>query len=128
MENKNLFSFDKLIFFHKLIYCIMTSCAHVSRPGKSANKHLPLEEWKSKIALCFNDPEFKPPENFPIQSRIQQLVIKVKYEHIGHDKIGLLEWCPPSWNLIYDSKEQTIEERIRLYYTGDVNRAIGQIL
>ena len=95
--------------------------------GKSADKHLPFETWKAKMALCFKDPGFKSIDSVPFQCIIQQIVIKVKYRIIGFDRRGLLEWHPPSWKLYFDTADETIEERLRLYYTGDVNRAIGQI-
>jgi hypothetical protein len=93
------------------------------RAGKSANKHHAFDTWKAKIASCFNDPGFKPLHYIPSQCLVQQVVIKVKYRLVRPGQIGLLEWHIPRWVLSFDS----IEERLRLYYTGDVHRAIGQM-
>ena len=95
---------------------------------KSANKHFALEQWKLKIAECFKDPGFKPLHVLHFQYRERQIVIKVKYSIFGSNRRGLIEWHPPSWKLYFDTADETIEDRLRLYYTGDVNRAIGQIM
>jgi hypothetical protein len=92
-------------------------------PGKSANKHYPFEIWKAKIHECFNHPDFQPIQTVPSQCLVQQLVIKVKYQSVRPGQIGLLEYHSMGWILSFDS----IEERLRLYYTGDIDRHIGQL-
>jgi hypothetical protein len=121
--------------------------------GKSANKHLALDEWKRKMQSTFRilnkstlhrrlqtDAQFLAHYNPKAQLRAQMIALD-KFERglMGPRMkrvrqyyttiVGGPEECGDFQDEILWIKDNLIQhQEIRQYYTGDVNRAIGQIL